>query len=134
MELTTVTKANADPCKAIPDRGPIPSYLHQGARLSGPVIYVGDGDSLCIAVGQGPANWVEIRLADFYAPELHSPAGPAAKAKLKNIAMGRNADCIATHRSYDRMVATCRIDGHSIREMLKASGIVEGGSGYRDTE
>src|SRR3546814_1877726 len=87
--LTTATAAKADPCKAIPDHGPMPSYLHRGAHFSGPVIYVGDGDSLCVAVGQGPANWVEIRLADFYAPELHSPTGPAAKAALERLAMGR---------------------------------------------
>ena len=78
--LTTTTATKADPCRAIPDRGPMPSYLHRGAQFSGPVVYVGDGDSLCVAVGQGPANWVEIRLEDFYAPELHSPTGPAAKA------------------------------------------------------
>lgn len=128
--LATATTAKADPCKAIPDRGPMPSYLHRGAHFSGPVVYVGDGDSLCVAVGQGPANWVEIRLEDFYAPELHSPDGPAAKAALESVAMGRNAECIANHRSYDRVVATCRIGGRSIGDMLKAAGNVEGGNGY----
>ena len=97
--LTTATAAKADPCKAIPDRGPMPSYLHRGAHFSGPVVYVGDGDSLCVAVGQGPANWVEIRLEDFYAPELHSPTGPAAKAALERLAMGRNAECVANDLS-----------------------------------
>ncbi len=43
--LSTATAAKADPCKAIPDRGPMPSYLHRGAHFSGPVVYVGDGDS-----------------------------------------------------------------------------------------
>lgn len=52
--LTTTTAAKADPCKAIPDHGPMPSYLHRGAHFSGPVVYVGDGDSLCVAVGQDP--------------------------------------------------------------------------------
>ncbi|HEY2355973.1 MAG TPA: hypothetical protein VGH86_00880 [Phenylobacterium sp.] len=64
------SSAAADPCKAIPDRGPAPAYLSSGATFSGPVVYVGDGDSLCVAVGEGPQNWVEVRLADFYAPEL----------------------------------------------------------------
>ncbi|SIQ79639.1 hypothetical protein SAMN05880590_107221 [Rhizobium sp. RU35A] len=128
--LATATIAKADPCKAIPDRGPMPSYLHRGAHFSGPVVYVGDGDSLCVAVGQGPANWVEIRLEDFYAPELHSPTGSTAKAALEEIAMGRNTECIANHQSYDRVVATCRIGVRSIGDMLKAAGIVEGGNGY----
>jgi micrococcal nuclease len=128
--LTMATAARADPCKAIPDRGPMPSYLHRGAHFSGTVVYVGDGDSMCVAVGQGAANWVEIRLEDFYAPELHSPTGPAAKAALERVAMGRNAECVANHQSYDRVVATCRIGGHSIGDMLKAAGSVEGGNGY----
>ena len=128
--LPTATGAKADPCKAIPDHGPTPSYLYRGAHFSGPVVYVGDGDSLCVAVGEGPANWVEIRLEDFYAPELHSPSGPAAKTALERIATGRNAECTANHRSYDRVVATCRIGGRSIGDMLKGAGIVEGGNGH----
>ena len=44
--------------------------------------------------------------------------------------MGRNAECIANHKSYDRVVATCRISGRSIGDSLKAVGNVEGGNGY----
>ena len=128
--LTTATAAKADPCKAIPDHGPMPSYLHRGEHFSGPVVYVGDGDSLCVAVGQGPANWMEIRLEDFYAPELHSPTGPAAKAALEKVAMGRNAECIVNRQSYDRVVATCRIGSRSIGDLLRAAGSIEGGNGY----
>ena len=128
--LTMATAAKADPCKAIPDRGPMPSYLHRGAHFSGPVVYVGDGDSLCVAVGQGPSNWVEIRLEDLYASELHSPGGPAAKLALERVAMGRDAECVANHQSYDRVVATCRINGRSIGDMLRAGGAIAGGNGY----
>jgi len=124
------TAAHADPCKAIPDRGPMPSYLYRGAHFSGPVVYVGDGDSLCVAVGDGPQNWVEVRLADFYAPELHSLSGPEAKAALERLAMGRQADCTAEHQSYDRVVAACRIDGRSIGELMRDAGVAEGGRGY----
>lgn len=44
--------------------------------------------------------------------------------------MGRNAECIANHKSYDRVVATCRIGGRSVGDLLKAAGNVEGGNGY----
>lgn len=124
------TGARADPCKAIPDRGSMPDYLHGGAQFSGPVVYVGDGDSLCVAVGIGPSNWVEVRLEDLYSPELHSPSGPQAKATLERIAMGRDAACVASHQSYDRVVATCRIGGRSIGDLMRAAGIAEGGNGY----
>jgi hypothetical protein len=66
--LSLAGPALADPCKAIPDHGPAPPYLHPGSTFSGPVVYVGDSDSLCEAAGPGPGAWVEVRLADFYAP------------------------------------------------------------------
>jgi micrococcal nuclease len=70
---SVATAAHADPCKAIPDRGPMPAYPTRGKTFSGPVVYIGDGDGLCVAVGQGPDAWVEVRLADFYAPDLSAP-------------------------------------------------------------
>jgi micrococcal nuclease len=129
LALMYVSSAHADPCKAIPDRGPLPAYLVRGARFEGPVTYVGDGDSLCVAVGNGSLNWVEVRLADFYAPELHASGGQAAKATLAEIAMGRHAVCVVGHRSYDRVVAQCLIDGVSIGDRMRTAGIGEGGNG-----
>jgi len=124
--------AAADPCKAIPDKGPMPAYLHPGGTFSGAVVYVGDGDSLCVAVSrdtQSPDNWVEVRLGDFYAPELNAPGGREAKFALERIAMGRRAWCWAEHRSYDRIVANCSINGRSIGDLMRAAGIAEGGRG-----
>jgi micrococcal nuclease len=119
----------ADPCKAIPDHGPAPAYLRPGATFSGPVVYVGDGDSLCVAVGPGPAQWVEVRLADFYAPELSQAGGPEAKAALDLIAKGRAAVCIAEHQTYDRVAAVCRVGGRSLGDLMRAAGVREGGNG-----
>jgi endonuclease YncB( thermonuclease family) len=123
--------ARADPCKAIPDRGPMPNYLHPGSTFSGPVAYVGDGDSLCVAVGRGPENWVEVRLSDFYAPELHEAGGERAKASLKRITMGRSVSCVADHRSYDRVVAACTLNGRDLGDSLRAAGGREGGRAWR---
>ncbi len=127
--LALATPALADPCKAIPDRGPMPSYLKRGATFSGPVTYVGDGDSLCVAVGQGAANWVEVRVEDFYAPELNAPGGREAKQTLTRLAHGKRAVCTASHRSHDRVVATCRINGVSVGDLMRGAGVVEGGNG-----
>ncbi|MDZ4055110.1 MAG: hypothetical protein U1E24_17850 [Phenylobacterium sp.] len=90
MVLLGASAAHADPCKAIPDTGPLPGYLYPGARFAGPVVHIGDGDSLCVAVGAGPQNWVEVRISGFYAPELHEPDGKQAKAALSSIARGRS--------------------------------------------
>lgn len=125
--------AIADPCEAIPKKGPMPATLKPGAAFKGSVVYVGDGDSLCVAPG-GPTSpsttWIEVRLADFYAPELSEPGGREAKAALERVAMGRHAWCRAQHRSYDRVVARCSINGRDIADLLRAAGVRQGGNGW----
>lgn len=132
--LSGAWSAAADPCQAIPDKGPMPPYLKPGATFSGPVTYVGDGDSICVAVGAGRQAWVEVRVADFYAPELHEPGGLAAKAAMSHIAVGRRTVCVAGHRSYDRVVARCTIAGQSLGDRMRASGTPEGGRGRSPNE
>lgn len=121
--------ALADPCKAIPDHGPGPASLRPGSSFTGPVVYVGDGDSLCVALGRGAQTWVEVRLQDFYAPELRDAAGPIAKAALGRLAMGKQATCRVDHQSYDRVVARCEIGGRSLGDLMRAAGVSEGGEG-----
>lgn len=70
-------------------------------------------------------------MADFYAPELHDPEGARGKAILERIAMGRRLTCVAGHRSYDRVVATCRLEGRLLSDRLRAAGAPEGGRGRR---
>lgn len=119
--------AFADPCE-----GPLPR--NAGAEFSGVVRYVGDGDSLCVGNSSDPSTWIEVRLADFNAPELHAQGGEAAKDALEHLAMGQNAQCVATRGrngrvvSYDRVIATCRIGGRRIGDALRAAGAREGGN------
>ena len=118
--------AFADPCE-----GPLPRRA--GETFSGTVRYVGDGDSLCVGESADPRSWIEIRLADFDSLELHTPQGTAAKATLERIAMGQTAQCEAgdgrSRRvvSYDRVIATCRINGRRIGDLMREAGVEEGG-------
>jgi endonuclease YncB( thermonuclease family) len=130
MGLLASPPALADSCTAIPDNGPVPGYLSMGSSFSGPVVEVIDGDSLCVAVGpHAGVDWVEVRLADFYSPELGSAGGPAAKAALRRIALGKQATCVAGAGTYDRIAARCRINGQAIGDLMTAAGIREGGAG-----
>ncbi len=129
--LGPVSVALADPCKAIPDKGPMPAHLKPGSTFSGQVSYVGDGDSLCVALGPSPTDWVEVRIADFYAPELHEPGGQEAKAALERIAKGRRVECRAVRQSYDRVVAPCALQGRSLGDLMRSAGVREGGNGSR---
>lgn len=122
--------AAADSCLAVPDDGPAPAFLSPGSRFSGPVVYIVDGDGLCVDTGGGPTGWVEVRLADFYAPELSSPDGPAAKRSLERLSMGRRVDCVAQKQSYDRIVAQCRLEGRTLGDLLRQAGGDEGGRGF----
>ncbi|MDT9600441.1 nuclease [Sphingosinicella rhizophila] len=117
--------AAADPCTA-----PLPT--REGHTFSGFVRYVGDGDSLCIGASADPRTWIEVRLADFDAPELHAALGARAKAALKAVALRRPAMCTAVRgrsgrvRVYDRVVALCSIEGRSIGTLLRQAGAPEG--------
>lgn len=125
--MATATPALADPCKAVPDRGPTPAWLKPGQTFGGQVRYVGDGDSLCVGASADPRSWVEVRLADFNAPELAEPRGPAAKAALSRLTLGRTLACRAGRRSYDRIVARCTLNGVSVGTLLRRAGAEEGG-------
>lgn len=116
--------ALADPCEAA-----LPA---NGTTFSGIVRYVGDGDGLCIGPAGQPLRWIEVRLADFHAPELHEPGGPESRRRLERLAMGRTLVCRAGRRSYDRVVATCTLGGRPLGALLRGSGGSEGGRGGRD--
>lgn len=129
--LLFASTALADPCKAIPDAGPTPAWLKPGSKFEGPVVYVGDGDSLCVGVGRSPSTWVEVRLADFYAPELNEAGGQEAKAGLIRLVMNRSVSCVAGKRSYDRVVATCALNRTSVGVLMRGLGLREGGRGHK---
>lgn len=122
-----IAPVHADPCEA-----PLPSQA--GVRFSGVVRYVGDGDGLCVGKTADPNEWIEVRLSDFNAPELHQPGGAAAKAALERVALHQEVAC-TTERgrggrviSYDRVIARCRIGAASIGHLLRGIGVPEGGN------
>jgi micrococcal nuclease len=117
--------ALADPCEA-----PITGY-RSGQTLQGTVRYVVDGDGICISNSADPKTWVEIRLADFFAPEISTPEGKKAKAALERIIRADPQVACSTfgERSYDRLIATCSTSAGPIGAQMRAAGINEGGRG-----
>lgn len=118
--------ARADPCEsALPSRA--------GIVFSGTVRYVGDGDSLCVGRTGNPAEWIEVRLADFNAPELHEPGGSVGKQALEPLVLGRPVTCTTERgrsgrvRSFDWVIARCRAGPTNLGDLLRAAGISEGG-------
>lgn len=118
--------AHADPCEGrLPERA--------GEVFAGLVRYVGDGDSLCLGNTADPAAWIEVRLSDFDAAELHSPTGRADRDRLFRVVGRRRIDCVAVRGRngrvivYDRVIASCRLNGRRVGDLLRAAGGREGG-------
>jgi micrococcal nuclease len=103
----------------------------KGTEFSGVVRYVGDGDGLCIGPKGRPDLWIELRLGDFYAPELHEPGGQDAKRGLERLVLGRALVCRAGRRSYDRVIGYCMLNGRPLGDLLRKQGGPEGGRGWR---
>lgn len=114
LTFAIIGPALADPCEA-----PLPP---PGEEFSGAVTYIVDGDGLCVGSDNGG---IEVRLADFNAIELRDPGGPEAKATLARIAFGKTVACVAGHKSYDRTVARCVLDGRSLGDLMREAGQAE---------
>lgn len=125
--LALAAPALADPCEA-----PVSGYK-PGQEIAGTVRYVGDGDSACLGPNADPATWVEVRLADWSAPELNESGGRFAKIALARVAMGRRAVCTVQRgrsgatRSWDRVIASCRVGGVGLADAMRRAGVREGG-------
>ena len=115
--------AFADPCE-----GALPA---KGTTFVGVVRYVGDGDGLCVGPAGRPDRWIEVRLADFYAPELRDNGGLAAKRRLEHLVFGQTLICRAGRRSYDRVVASCTLRGRPLGQLLREAGGREGGRAWK---
>lgn len=119
--------ARADPCE-----GALPSRA--GTTFSGTVRYVVDGDGLCVGNSADPATWIEVRLADFNAPELRERNGRQSRETLRRLVFGREVSCVATRGrsgrviSHDRVIATCRLNGRRLGDLLRAARAPEGGN------
>lgn len=119
--------ACADPCEAA-----LPSKA--GVVFAGTVKYVGDGDSLCVGTGKDGEQWIEVRLADFDAPELSTPDGKKAKALLVREAMGKDVACTVTKGrsgttiTYDRVLAVCRAGSVAVGDLMRRAGAPVGGN------
>lgn len=121
--LVATGTARADPCKA-----PLPA---QGTGFSGVVRYIGDGDSFCLGPAGRPEQWIEVRVGDFYAPELHAPGGAEAKRRLARLLLGKPVVCRTGRRSYDRVIGYCTLAGQPLGRLLRSGGGIEGGRGWQ---
>jgi endonuclease YncB( thermonuclease family) len=127
MAALIACPVNADPCE-----GKLPAKA--GTVFTGTVRYIVDGDGICVGPSADPNTWVEVRLADFDAPELKTQEGRHAKQVMSQLAMGKPASCVTRPgrsgrtTSYDRVIASCKVDGASLASLMRQAGVLEGGN------
>ena len=84
-------------------------------QIVGRVQHVIDGDTFHL---QGYA----IRLWGIDAPERDTAQGPLATRTLQQLVRGRTLTCLPVDRSYERLVASCTINGRDLSQMMVRLG------------
>jgi hypothetical protein len=82
----------------------------QGEVLSGVVLEVIDSQTICVARGPLPSEWVRVRVAD---PQVSRGAMMAA-------VFARRIDCVVTRIDGDGVRATCLADRTSVGALASA--------------
>ena len=84
----------------------------QAQDFSCTVASITDGDTFKCTDGK------KIRIHGIDAPEMDMQQGPASQAALAEMIGGQVAMCEQNGTSYDRIVATCLLDGQDIAAMM----------------
>ena len=88
-----------------------------GSVVSGPVLQISDGSSLCVAIGPLPSTWIAIRLAN----------PPSDRSTLMAAAFGKNAACAIDRGGRGH----CLIEGASLADALHRPAIVKVATSWR---
>lgn len=110
LALAFLTLGAASAQAASPCRGQAPAAA---TEVHGPVLHVLDGQTLCVAQGADPSQWLAVRLAD--APS------EASWGALMSVAFGKDVTCAVQGGA-----AVCRIEGRSIGAQLDAQAAKAG--------
>ena len=101
--LAFVTPVLAQTCRA-----PAPP---PGQTISGPVLHVIDGRTLCIAQGPTPDQWIPLRISPAWA------ALPADRERLMAATFSQSLTCKVTGGGAVK-VATCTLAGRPLETLL----------------
>ena len=95
-------------------RGHVPAA---GAVVRGPVLFIPDGSSVCVATAQSPTTWVRITL----------PSLAATRSTLMAAAFAKNAVCRIRRDGTGR----CLIEGVDLLAALHRPEVVKAAASWR---
>lgn len=102
-------------------RGPAPAA---GQTISGPVLHVIDGRTLCLAQGPTPDQWVPVRISPAVT------ALPADRDRLMAAAFAQSLTCKVTGGGAVK-VATCTVAGRPLDALLAEPATITQAKAWR---
>lgn len=114
--------------EAVPARAPVAAACAApppgvGASFSGFVLQVTGGDTVCVARGPEPKDWVKVRLYDI-------PAG-VARGTLMAAAFADKVDCRILKQDGSGAVAACSLNGASLGQIVRLPDVQSRGAEWR---
>lgn len=121
------TAAPAEPCS-----GPHPVA---GVQIRGPVLHVIDGETICVALGYAPDEWIRLRLADAPVPSAIRRVSNREEADPKSVMMAaafaKMAECRTELDRGGEVVAVCTVDGAPLGRALRDGSVIAAGMSWR---
>ena len=112
----------AAPAIAQTCRGPTPAV---GATVSGPVMHVLDGRTLCVAQGPTPDQWIPLRIS----PSIALMADD--REKLMAAAFAQSLRCEVTGGRGATRTASCTLEGRPLDALLSDPAVVTQAKAWR---
>ena len=120
--LASVALMVAAPAMAQTCRGPTPAV---GETVSGPVMHVLDGRTLCVAQGPTPDQWIPLRVSSSVA----LMAGD--RQKLMAATFAQSLRCDVTGGRGATRTASCTLEGRSLDTLLGDPAVVTQARAWR---
>lgn len=95
-----------------------------GQTVSGPVLHVIDGRTLCIAQGATPDEWIPLRIAPA------APALPVDRERLMAAAFSQSLSCTITRGGLVK-TATCTLAGRPLEAVMTQPATITQAKAWR---
>ncbi len=103
-------------------RAPAPAV---GGTVTGPVLHVIDGRTLCIAQGPTPDHWIPLRISPS------APVLPVDRERLMAATFSQSLTCRITGAQGPVKTASCTVAGRSLEALLTEPATVTQAKSWR---
>jgi hypothetical protein len=87
----------------------------EGRVVSGPVLQVIDGQTLCVGLGPLPSQWVRVH--------LDNASADGSRSALMAAAFAETIDCRVTRKTGGTVIADCSRDGVPLSQLMQTPAV-----------